>query len=291
MFQRPLESGRALATRALRIPIVAELAAAFGAFEAVGGSLLSSALAFGALFALLAGLAFAVGLVGFAFDDPARREAAVSAITAAVPGFEAVAREGLTTLASSSGALSLVGLIGSAWAASNFYDVLDDAIVRVMPGGRARGLFHRRRRGVLAVAVLAGAGFTALAIRIGLAALLTYVDGTLLALVLGALELALGLAVLTVGLLAIYRFVPVTPPSVRAAALPALAAALGIRVTSELFGFAAPILVQNFQIFGFVVSVLALLLWLSWACRILLLGAAWAAVRRDRAAAPDSPPS
>jgi uncharacterized BrkB/YihY/UPF0761 family membrane protein len=130
-------------------------------------------------------------------------------------------------------------------------------------------MLHRRARGLVAVATLAFAALAALTIRLALPS---------------TLEWLLGLGLLALGLLAVYRFVPVMPPTLRAAALPALAAALAIRVAAEVFGFAAPILVQNLQIFGVVVSLLALLVWLGWACRILLLGASWAAVRRDREA-------
>jgi uncharacterized BrkB/YihY/UPF0761 family membrane protein len=269
MLQRVLDPGRRLAARALRIRPVGEIASAWTALEASGGDLLAAALAYRALFGLLAGLAFACGLIGWVFDDPATRESAVEAIAAAVPGLAAVTREGLATLASGRGALSLIGLLGSAWAASLFYDVLDDAIVRAMPGGRARGVLHRRLRGSVAVVALTAAIVLTLTIRLALPS---------------ALEFLLGLVVLALGLLAVYRFVPVVPPTLRAAALPAAAAALAIRVAAEIFGALAPILVQNLQIFGVVVSLLALLLWLGWACRILLLGASWAAVRRDREA-------
>jgi uncharacterized BrkB/YihY/UPF0761 family membrane protein len=280
MLQRLLMPGRTLAARALRVRLVAELVAAVVALDAAGGALLAAALAYRALFGLLAGLAFACGLVGWAFDDPVRRDAAVRAITAAVPGLEGVARDGLATLAAGGGALSLVGFLGSAWAASLFYDVLDDAIARAMPGGRARGTLHRRRRGVLAVLALALAGLLALTIRLALPTM-GPTDGALPTLAIGLIELGLGLSLLALGVLAVYRFVPVMPPTVRAAALPALAAALAIRVAAEVFGALAPILVRNLHIFGVVVSLLALLLWLGWACRILLLGASWAAVRRD----------
>ncbi len=43
---------------------------------------------------------------------------------------------------------------------------------------------------------------------------------------------------------------------------------------------AAPLMLVGLLV-GVVVSLLALLLWLGWACRILLIGASWAAVRRD----------
>ncbi|MGH2408684.1 MAG: YhjD/YihY/BrkB family envelope integrity protein, partial [Candidatus Limnocylindrales bacterium] len=224
-----------------------------------------------------------------AFTDPVRRDEAVAAIATAVPGLATVARDGVIALASGGGLLSLVGLAGAAWAASNVYDVLDDAIGRVMPGGRARGLLHRRRRGLLAIALVAAAGLLVLSVRLALPIATLNIDGTVADVIFGVTEFAVGLSLLAVGVLAIYRFVPVAPPSVRAAALPALAAAVAIRLAAELFAALAPILVRNLQIFGVVVSLLALLVWLSWACRILLLGAAWAAVRRDRAAGLDSP--
>jgi len=285
MLQRLLEPGRSLWTRALRIRLVAELASAATAFGAVGGSFLAAALAYRALFGLLAGLAFACGIVGWAFEDPARRDAAVAAITAAVPFLGTVARTGLETFTSGRGALSLVGILGSAWAASLFYDVLDDAIARVVPGGGARGRLHRRARGVVAIVILALAALLALGIRLAISQPDAHAEFTLLWLVPRVAEFGFGLLLLTIGLLAVYRLVPVMPPTVRAAALPALMAAVAIRLAAEIFALAAPFLVSSFEVFGVVVSLLALLVWLEWVCRILLLGASWAAVRRDAAAA------
>ncbi|MFI5254089.1 MAG: YhjD/YihY/BrkB family envelope integrity protein [Candidatus Limnocylindrales bacterium] len=290
MLARLLEPSRALAARGLRIPVVAELAEAVAQFDRAGGSLIASALAYRAIFALLAGLVFACGLIGWAFDDPGRRDAAIQAISAAIPGLEAVARDGLAKLASGRDALSVVGFLASAWAASQFYDVLDDAITRAIPGGRARGTLRRRWRGILAVLALALAGLLALVVRFDLQATAVLVEDGLPRLAIRVIEFGLGFALLAVGLLAVYRFVPVVPPTVRAAALPAFAAAAAIGIAAELFSALAPILVTNLQIFGVAVSLLAVLVWLGWACRILLVGAAWASVRRDAQGAPGERP-
>src|SRR3972149_3488552 len=93
---------------------------------------------------------------------------AEAALAPPVPGVEPVAGIGLDSFVAGRGALSILGLVGAAWGASAFYDALDGAINRVLPGLRERNPFERRLRGIGAVVVLALSGVLALGIGVAL---------------------------------------------------------------------------------------------------------------------------
>jgi uncharacterized BrkB/YihY/UPF0761 family membrane protein len=93
---------------------------------------------------------------------------------------------------------------------------------------------------------------------------------------------ALALAVMVLVVLAVYLWVPTAPPSLRAALLPAIVAGLGIGILTNLFSLLAPLLIGGMSGFGVIATVFSALVWLNFSYQILLYGAAWARVRRDR---------
>jgi uncharacterized BrkB/YihY/UPF0761 family membrane protein len=102
----------------------------------------------------------------------------------------------------------------------------------------------------------------------------------------GQLAIALLRPIVTVALLtlavgAIYRWVPIERPTLADIRPPALLTAVAIWLATELFGLIAPLLVQQLAVFGVFVSLLGLLIWLSWLTQLLLLGGSWSRVRRD----------
>ena len=80
-------------------PAVVELRAVLDAYDAAGGGLASGGLAYAALVALLPGLLLALTILGLLLPNLASREAVVTAIAAAVPPLEDVAREALAQVA------------------------------------------------------------------------------------------------------------------------------------------------------------------------------------------------
>jgi uncharacterized BrkB/YihY/UPF0761 family membrane protein len=82
--------------------------------------------------------------------------------------------------------------------------------------------------------------------------------------------------------LVVYVVVPVHGPTLAAARAPAVVAGIGIGLLTTLFGLAAPLLVQGFAALGVIASVFAALIWLNFIFQLLLYGAAWACIRRDR---------
>ena len=245
-----------------------------------GGSLLSAALAYRALFGLLSGLILVAGLIGWVFEDPAARASAVDAVAGIVPGLEPIVSAGLESLVAERGTLSLLGLIGAAFGASIFYDALDESMNRVLPGGGQRNPILRRALGSGGVIFLALTGVAALGIGIALeptSATLSPAGQVAIALlrpfvIIALLSLALG---------AIYRWVPIQRPTWVDIRLPAVVIAAAIWLASEIFGIIAPLIVRQLAVFGVFVSLLALLIWLSWVTQLLVIGGSWSRVRRD----------
>src|SRR3990172_5750834 len=281
MLDRLLSHGLALVERALRVPWIAEARSVVAADAEAGGSLLAAALAYRALFGLLSGLVCVAGLIGWLFEDPTRRADAVATLATLVPGVEPVAGIGLDSFVAGRGALSILGLVGAAWGASAFYDALDGAINRVLPGLRERNPFERRLRGIGAVVVLALSGVLALGIGVALPTLQDVVGGEPLRFLVGAGEVGLTVAVLWAGVVTIYRLVPTAAPSLSAAGLPALAVGCGIWLAAQAYALLTPLLVGGLAVFGVFVSLFGLLIWLGWVSQLLLLGASWTRVRRD----------
>ena len=95
--------------------------------------------------------------------------------------------------------------------------------------------------------------------------------------------IALGVFVLVV--LAVYKLVPTAPPTLSEALPPAIAAGIGIGVLTNLFSLLAPLLIGSLSGFGVIATVFGVLVWLNFSYQVLLYGAAWARLRRDRARA------
>ncbi len=92
---------------------------------------------------------------------------------------------------------------------------------------------------------------------------------------------------MSAAVLFVYRVVPTAPPDLRAAWLPALAAGTAIALLTNFFTILAPRIIGSLQAFGVLATLFGALVWLSWVFQLLMLGAAWARLRRDdRAHAP-----
>ena len=111
----------------------------------------------------------------------------------------------------------------------------------------------------------------------------------------GIFDLASGYAV-SLGfafaiLLLLYRFVPYVAPAWREAILSATFGALVLELGKTLFSVYTN-RVANFEaVYGSVSSIIALLLWLYFAARVILVGAELIAVRREGSELPREPTS
>ncbi len=264
-----------------------ELRDLFDEFSEIGGDLLAAALALRALvgfLVLLLLLAIAVGLLS---GDPMVRAALLERAARLVPGLEEPVRSMLREFATGRATYSALALLGLAWTSGGVYGALDDALRRVFPGGRPRGMVERRLRGLLAVALI----FVAVAALLALGAAWSAVEGDLLPADRTLWRIAnpgAGAVLASAAILAVYRLVPTAPPTLREAALPALVAGTVVAALTAAYALLAPRLVGALNVFGAVAAVIGTLLWLTWVFRVILLAGLWACRRRqaDAWAAP-----
>lgn len=261
--------------------------AVMGSAGAVGLPLLAMALAFTTMFAIIPTLLLMSGVVGWVVSDPETQQEILGQLIAAVPPLAGLFENQMDALVEGRGALSIVGILGLIWGASNFYAALDEVMRRFFPGGGVRGFVSRRVRGAVAVIVL-----VALVVgTIVLGGVWAFVQTTLaefgpLASVLMPL---ISIALMTVVVLIVYRYVPTAPPSLRAALPPAIVVGIGIGLLTNLFTALAPMLVGSLKAFGVIATVFAAFVWLNFCYQMLLYGAAWARYRRDSLRLEDRP--
>ena len=265
-------------SRITSIKYVARALAVVNIAGGVGAPLFASALAYSTMFALIPIALLMGGVLGWLVEDPIQRQQLLNQLISYFPPLEDFFKASLEGLVAARGALSVIGLVGLIWGASSFYGGLDDVMRRIFAGGHIRGQFDRRLRGIVTilglVAVVVGSVFLssvwALTGRlVGDAAVWSYVVPIL------------SLVFFVFVVLAIYKFVPTAPPSLRAATPPAIVAGLGIGLLTNLFGVLAPLLLGGLTGLGVFATVFAVLIWLNFSYQMLLYGAAWARLRRD----------
>ena len=267
----------AVERRVRRTPPVRVLMSVMDSYNAAGGGLLASGLAFSALFAVVPGLLLLVSVLVIVGDDALRTQV-IDCVIAQVPPLKDVATSVVDSVADSARVGSIIGFIGFVWGASGFYLAIDGAINRFFPAQRGRDPVMGRVRGVIATAVVVLAVLGAFAASATVSVVNTFLhinaDGLLPFL---SPLLAVGIAWLVC--LACYLLLPVRPPHWRAALIPALVAGTAIGLLTSLFGLLTPVLVQGFLSLGVIASVFIALVWLNWLFQALLLGAAYARQR------------
>lgn len=244
-----------------------------------GATLFAAALAFGTMFAFIPLVLLVSGVIGWLIEDPAQRASLLDQLISYVPPLADFFRSSLEGAVAGRGALSIIGLIGLLWGASAFYGVLDEVMRRIFSGGGLRNEFSRRIRGfaTIVILLLVIVGTVSLG---GLWAALDELVGELSIWRYAAPLLSLVVMILIA--LVVYLVVPTAPPSLRAAFWPAVAAGFGIGLLTNLFSLLAPLLIGGMAGFGVIATVFGALVWLNFSYQILLFGAAWARVRRDR---------
>ena len=244
-----------------------------------GANLFAAALAFGTMFAFIPLVLLVSGVIGWLIDDPLQRATLLDQLIGAVPPLADFFRSSLEGVVAGRGALSIIGVVGLLWGASAFYGVLDEVMRRIFSGGGFRNEFSRRIRGFATIVILLlvivgtislGSVWAALDQLVGELAILRY------------LAPLISLGAMIVIALAVYLVVPTAPPSLRAAIPPAAVAGMGIGLLTNLFSLLAPLLIGGMAGFGVIATVFGALVWLNFSYQILLFGAAWARVRRDR---------
>jgi membrane protein len=210
-------------------------------------------------------------------EDAVQRSALLDQLVSYFPPLADVMSSSLDGVVQQRGALSLIGLVGLLWGASNYYAALDEVMRRIFAGGNVRGFFSQRLRGIITVLVLVGLMLGTLVLNSAFAFLSQQIGGSFWGIVFPLV--ALGLTIVVV--LGVYLLVPAAPPSWRAALPPAIVAGIGIALLTNLFSLLTPWLIGGLLAFGVIATVFGALIWLSFSYQILLYGAAWARWRRD----------
>lgn len=263
-------------------PLVQRIQAVVGIANDAGAPLLAAALAFNTMFAIIPGLLLLSGVLGWAIDDPVARAELLADLVARLPPLADAIADSLDGVVQARGGLTIVGIVGLLWGASNFYAVLDEVMRRIFAGGAPRSMIAQRVRGFVTVfglvalvfgAVLLGGLWTIVGSTVG------DLGGLLVLSLVGPLMFVL---LSVVAAFVAYRFVPAAAPSWRAALPPAIVAGIGIGLLTNLFSLLAPVLVGGLSGFGVLATIFGAFVWLNLCFQILLWGAAWARYRRDR---------
>ncbi|MFN8621586.1 MAG: YihY/virulence factor BrkB family protein [Chloroflexota bacterium] len=250
-------------------------------YNAAGGGLTASGLSYGALFAVVPGLLLIVSLLVIVVDNRTKREEVIAWLIHQVPPIADFAQQIVDNLADSARVGTIIGLVGFVWGASGFYLALEGAMERSFPGPRRRDPIMGRVRGVISVAVIVGAILATFVA----STLVSFLPEEVLARVgdlAGIGSPLIAIVVASVVALIVYVMVPSDTPGWRAAFPAAVAAGIGIGLLTSLYTFLAPYLVGGFSALGTIAYVFGALIWFNWVFQILLYGAAWARLRRDR---------
>jgi membrane protein len=273
-----------LAARVGGVPAVLALRAVLREYDAAGGGLVASGLAYAALVALLPGLLLVVSVVALIVGDPAVRDRLVVAIGEAVPPLEGLSRSALDQVTGGAVPTGIVAILGLLWGSSRFYAALDGAFARIFRNAPRRNILQQSARGLAA---------TGLFVMLPVAALFT---GSVVSWAIDAAPAGAELsdvlrqvwrvaspvgsiALFVVGTAVVYRFVPARRLATRDFVPPALVVGVVMAAFTQVFTFVAPRLLGVAALYGAVVTAFALLAWLSFEFNFLLLGAAWTRVR------------
>lgn len=283
------------ADRVLELGPVRWLIPILDAYDAAGGGLLASGLAFNSLFAVLPSILLIVAIVGALLGDPGRLAAIATSLTVSFPPLAGFLKEALAGFAGGAVTFSVVGVVALVWGASRFYQSLDDAMARIFESEVRRDPFQRGVLGVLSVLLLAAVVGAVIAIsHIATSLGADRVPGFdlgmgLLSSTVGALVVSIGL--FSGGVAIIYRIVPTNRPDWRMIRRPAVAVGLFAAILTALFTVITPQLIGSLQVYGAFVAVFGAMIWLSFVSQALLVGAAWVHRRDGVAGAPVDRPA
>jgi len=279
----------AIERRARRFPPIRALMSMNDSYNAVGGGLLASGLAFSALFAVIPGLLLIASVLIVVVGDEAKQKEIIDWLIVQVPPLHDVAASIVSNVAKSARVGTVLGLIGFLWGASGFYLALENALGRFFPSRRGRDPIMGRLRSMVAVLLVVFGVLAAFGVNVVLSFVATKVGVTD---DLGLTSPLIAIAASTLICLACYLLVPVEPPGFRAAAVASLVAGTFIGVLTALFSAIAPFVFAGFLgPPGTVFSVFIALIWFGYVFQALLYGAAYARLRDTRERTQHGPPT
>lgn len=283
-----------------RLPVLDHAVKAYDHYGDVLGSQLAAGVTYFAFLSFFPIVALAYAAVGFVVAAvPEARAAVTEALTSALPGLvgEGSGRLDVEELAARRAGVGLIGLIGLLYAGLGAVSAARTALYGVFHPSHSqedrRGFLSGKARDVL-VLVLVG---LIVLLSVGIGTSVTATSGRLVR-ELGAEDVpgsggslwlaavAVGTATSTVAFFAVYRLLPKRPPRNRDLWRGSLLAAVGFEVLKQLAGLVIGRVTGDVLYDGFAVLV-ALLVWMNYTSRLLVLGACWAATARERTPPPD----
>ena len=236
----------------------------------VGGGSLAGGLAYAMLFSLFTLLLAAAAIVGLLLTDTGRRAEAVATLSALLPPVAPYVESALGGLASGVVGLSVGSLIGLTLGGVRLYLSLEGSLAQIFHESPRRSVWATARRAV-AVPPLLVLAFSALLI---LAEPLARSADRVAAPLLELASLVAPLLLTSGALLLIYRLVPASPPTRRAALRVALIVALALALLGRLWSLIAPLLLGNVALYGAPLAVILGLVYLQLVASAILLGGA-----------------
>ena len=225
-----------------------------------------------------------VAVIGLFVREPVRQAEIVDAIAVQLPPLRELLTSTLKAISEGAVGVSIVGVVALVWGASRFARALDSSFGRVFGRDAERGIVRRSLVGVASVLILIGAVIVVLA----LASVASFVMADIRSPVLvphldrlGLVNPLITAVTASIGVGAVYRFLPVRHPGWRAIRLPALLVGIATGVFTQAFAFLAPRLIGIAALYGAIAALFAVLAWLSVVAQLLLLGLVWVRFREE----------
>lgn len=272
-----------------------ELAASFNADRVPFLAAAISYFTFFSLFPLILGL---IAIAGYLLAPEEATQRVLDFVVRAFPAQEAFLRSTLEAVVAARGGIGLFALLTLLWAGKNIFSTLALAIDIIWDAPPTGGFVFLLQRnlialgfaiaiggGMLVAAALYWAVLAALAFEIPILGLQPKDIPGIVPLLMNLLPVGL----VTLSLIAMYRFLPSQRVSFRQIAVGAIAAALIWEVLRRLFGWYLSTFGRFNEVYGPATSVIVFLFWLYLSAVIFLLGAEVTYVLHERASLARAP--
>jgi membrane protein len=266
------------------VPAVQKLLLVFEEYDHAGGGLSANGLAYSALFALVPGILLLVAVLGLVINNPTIEEEIVNGIAKTFPPLAPLVDIAFKQISDGAVPMTVFAVLGLLWGSSRFYSALDYAFSRLFRTVPRRNEIEKGVRGVLVSLVVVVLPLLLMFVGSFVTWLIdvTPRELDLPGLLRGPLSLGSPLStwILFVGGLAlVYKLVPNANVCRHAYGWPAILAGTVIAIFTQIFTFIAPRMLHWQALFGTLVSVFAVLIWLSISLNVILFGACWTRVR------------
>ncbi|MNX46848.1 Inner membrane protein YhjD [compost metagenome] len=268
------------------------------AFNADRVTFLAAAISYFTFFSLFPLMLGLIAIAGYVLAPEAATESVLTFFARGFPAQEAFLRSTLEAVVEARGSIGLIALVMLLWAGKNIFTSLAQAIDIIWeepPTGSLVFSIKRNLVGLIFAVAVGGAMVAVAALYWLLVAILTFEIPVLgiqprdIPGIVPLLANLLPVVLVTVSLLAMYRFLPAKPLGFGPSAIGAGVAALLWEILRRLFGWYLATFGHFNEVYGPATSVIVFLLWLYLSAVIFLIGAEVAWLVRLRAEKPPEP--